>query len=252
MSDVSVPPHGLTLDDLRGDPRRVRTERIVKWVLTAAATISILISAGIIWSLAKETWTFVTQVEWSTVLFSDGWFPRQGVYDIRTLLVGTPLGHGHRHGRGRPRRPGERHLPVRVRAARGCGASSSPPSRCWRASRAWSSGFFALSVIAPVDRAALHRAPASSASCRPGSRWGSCRSRSSRRCRRTPSAPCRWRSARRATAWAPRRSPPSPRSWCPPPCRASSPRSSSPCPAPSARRWSCSSPAGPPATSRSS
>ena len=89
MSDVSVPPHGLTLHDLRGDPRRVRTERIVKWVLTGAATISILISAGIIWSLAKETWTFVTQVEWSTVLFSDGWFPRQGVYDLRTLLVGT-------------------------------------------------------------------------------------------------------------------------------------------------------------------
>jgi phosphate transport system permease protein len=84
-----VPPHVLTLHDLRGDPRRVRTERIVKWVLTGAATISILISAGIIWALAKETWTFVTQVEWSTVLFSDGWFPRQGVYDLRTLLVGT-------------------------------------------------------------------------------------------------------------------------------------------------------------------
>ena len=89
MSDVSVPPQGLTFEDFRGDPRRVRTERLVKWVLTGAATISILVSAGIIWSLAKETWTFVTQVDWSTVLLSDGWFPRQGVYDIRTLLVGT-------------------------------------------------------------------------------------------------------------------------------------------------------------------
>ncbi|MET0902983.1 MAG: phosphate ABC transporter permease subunit PstC [Acidimicrobiales bacterium] len=89
MTDLSVPPHGLTLDDFRGDPRRVRTERIVKWVLTGAATISILISAGIIWSLAKETWTFVTEVDWGVVLLSDGWFPRQGVYDVRTLLVGT-------------------------------------------------------------------------------------------------------------------------------------------------------------------
>jgi len=79
----------LTLGDLHGDPRRVRTERIVKAVLTGAAAISVLISAGIIWSLARETFTFVTEVEWSTVLFSGGWFPRQGVYDIRTILVGS-------------------------------------------------------------------------------------------------------------------------------------------------------------------
>ena len=66
-----------------------------------------------------------------------------------------------------------------------------------------------------VDRAALHQRRPLQPRCRRASRSGSCRSRSSRRCRRTPSAPCRWRSARRATAWAPRRSPPSPRSWCP-------------------------------------
>jgi phosphate transport system permease protein len=90
MSDATVPPpHGLTLNDLRGDPRRVRTERVVRWVLTGAATISILVSAAIIWSLAKETWTFVTEVDWDNVLIADGWYPRQGVYDIRTLLVGT-------------------------------------------------------------------------------------------------------------------------------------------------------------------
>ena len=90
MSDLSVPPaHGISLEDLRGDPRRMRTERIVRWVLTLAAAVSILISAAIVWSLAKETWTFVTEVEWSTVLVSDGWFPRQGVYDIRTILVGS-------------------------------------------------------------------------------------------------------------------------------------------------------------------
>ncbi len=58
-------------------------------MLTAAAAVSIVVSGGIIWSLASETFTFVTEVEWSTVLLSDGWFPRQGVYDIRTLLVGS-------------------------------------------------------------------------------------------------------------------------------------------------------------------
>lgn len=89
MSDLSLPSPGLTLADLRGDPRRVRTERIVKAVLTAAATVSVLISAGIIWSLARETFTFVTEVNWDAVLFSDGWWPRQGVYDLRTILVGS-------------------------------------------------------------------------------------------------------------------------------------------------------------------
>ncbi|MDP1820236.1 MAG: phosphate ABC transporter permease subunit PstC [Acidimicrobiales bacterium] len=89
MSDVSLQPPQLQLSDHRGDPRRVRTEAIVKALLTGAAGISIAISAAIVWSLAREAFTFVTQVEWSTVLVSDGWFPRQGVYDIRTLIVGT-------------------------------------------------------------------------------------------------------------------------------------------------------------------
>ncbi|MGH9273824.1 MAG: phosphate ABC transporter permease subunit PstC [Acidimicrobiales bacterium] len=89
MSDLSLQPPQLQLSDLRGDPKRVRTEAIVRVVLTAAAAVSIAISAGIIWSLARETYTFVTEVDWSTVLFSNGWFPRQGVYDIRTLIVGS-------------------------------------------------------------------------------------------------------------------------------------------------------------------
>lgn len=89
MSDLPLQHSPLQLSDLRGDPGRVRTERVVRWVLTAAAGVSVAISAGIVWSLARETLTFVTEVEWSSVLFSDGWFPRQGVYDIRTLIVGS-------------------------------------------------------------------------------------------------------------------------------------------------------------------
>ncbi len=84
MSDLP-----LQLSDLRGDPRRLRKEALVRAVLTAAAVVSVLVSAGIVWSLARETFTFVTEVEWSSVLLSGGWFPRQGVYDIRTLLVGS-------------------------------------------------------------------------------------------------------------------------------------------------------------------
>jgi phosphate transport system permease protein len=81
----------ITLEDLRGDRRRVRTERNVRIALTAAAGLSILISALIVFSLARETWTFVTQVEWATVLSSDGWFPRRGEYNVWTLLVGSGI-----------------------------------------------------------------------------------------------------------------------------------------------------------------
>jgi phosphate transport system permease protein len=89
MSDLPFPTPVLMLADLHGDPRRVRTERLVKALLTAAAAVSILISVGIVWSLARETFTFVTQVQWDTVLVSEGWFPRQGVYDLRTIFVGS-------------------------------------------------------------------------------------------------------------------------------------------------------------------
>lgn len=89
MSDLSLQSPQLQLSDLRGDPKRVRTEAFVRVVLTGAAVVSIAISAGIIWSLARETFTFVTEVDWSKVLFANGWFPRQGVYDVRTLIVGS-------------------------------------------------------------------------------------------------------------------------------------------------------------------
>lgn len=89
MSDHPLQLQSLQLADLRGDPRRVRTEAIVRGLLTSAAVLSLVVSAGIVWSLAREAFTFVTEVDWSTVLLSKGWFPRQGVYDLRTLLVGS-------------------------------------------------------------------------------------------------------------------------------------------------------------------
>ena len=54
----------------------------------AAAALSILISALIVLSLVREAWTFVSQVEWAS-LWTDGWFPRRGLYDVKTLLVGS-------------------------------------------------------------------------------------------------------------------------------------------------------------------
>jgi len=93
MSDLSAPGPGkltMTIDDLRGDPRRLRKEALMKGLLFASAATSIVISVLIVGSLAKEAWTFVSQVEWAT-LWSDGWFPRRDTYDIKTIVVGSLL-----------------------------------------------------------------------------------------------------------------------------------------------------------------
>ncbi len=80
----------VTLADLGGDRKRTRTERNVRYALFGAAFTSILISAAIVFSLIGETWTFVSQVELSQ-LWTDGWFPRRGMYDVKTIVVGSLL-----------------------------------------------------------------------------------------------------------------------------------------------------------------
>ncbi len=78
----------ITLRDLRGDPRRMRTEAAIRILLRLAAIVSLVVSALIVFSLLREAWTFITEVEWATV-WSTGWFPRRGLYDIKTIFVGT-------------------------------------------------------------------------------------------------------------------------------------------------------------------
>jgi phosphate transport system permease protein len=80
----------VTVADLRGDARRVRTERVVRGVLRGMAVLSIVVSALIVLSLAREAWTFVSKVEVAS-LWTSGWFPRRGLYDVKTLLVGSLL-----------------------------------------------------------------------------------------------------------------------------------------------------------------
>ena len=136
-----APVQRLELSDLRGDPaacphrgdrscgahrRRGLLDPRERWESCGR-------SAG-------ETFTFVTQVDWSTVLLSDGWFPRQGVYDVRTLDRGEHLGDGDRDAGGRTARPGRRDLPLRVRHGLACARCSSPPSRSSPGSPAWCSG----------------------------------------------------------------------------------------------------------------
>lgn len=79
-----------SLASLAGEKSRVRKEGVIRTIFLSTATISIVISALIIVSLTRETFTFVTQVDFSA-LWSEGWFPRRGLYDIKTIFVGSVL-----------------------------------------------------------------------------------------------------------------------------------------------------------------
>jgi phosphate transport system permease protein len=79
-----------TLASLRGERGRMRKEKTIRAAFLGTAALSIVISALIVLTLARETFTFVTQVDLSS-LWSEGWFPRRALYDIRTLFVGSVL-----------------------------------------------------------------------------------------------------------------------------------------------------------------
>jgi phosphate transport system permease protein len=78
----------LTVDDLRGNPRRLRRDRAVRTVVLCAALATILISVLIVLALVTEAWSFITQVDLAS-LWGDGWFPRRGQYSLKPLLAGT-------------------------------------------------------------------------------------------------------------------------------------------------------------------
>jgi phosphate transport system permease protein len=76
--------------DLRGSRPRLRRERRVHRLFFGAAVTSILVSLLIIGSLAGEAWRFISTVDLSS-LWDLGWFPRRGMFDLKTVLVGTLL-----------------------------------------------------------------------------------------------------------------------------------------------------------------
>jgi phosphate transport system permease protein len=76
--------------DLVGNPKRHRRERVVRLIFLAAAVTSVVISAAIVLSLIGRAITFVTSVDLGS-LWTSGWFPRRGLYDIRTIVVGTMI-----------------------------------------------------------------------------------------------------------------------------------------------------------------
>lgn len=73
---------------LQGSAKRHRRETTVRVVLFCGALFSLFVSGGIVFSLLREAWTFIVEVDWSTV-WGDQWAPRFGEYDLKTLVVGS-------------------------------------------------------------------------------------------------------------------------------------------------------------------
>jgi phosphate transport system permease protein len=75
---------------LTGDRGRRRRESIVHALFFGAALVSILITVFILYTVTFEALKFLSVIDLSS-LFSDGWFPRRGQFDILTVLVGSLL-----------------------------------------------------------------------------------------------------------------------------------------------------------------
>ena len=78
----------LQVSDLRGSEARHRKERIVRGAFFGAAAASVLVSALIVYSLFEEAFGFLSQIDLSQ-LWERGWFPRRGLFDVRTIVAGT-------------------------------------------------------------------------------------------------------------------------------------------------------------------
>jgi phosphate transport system permease protein len=88
MAQIVTPSRGLTLEDLHGARARHRRERTMRGLFFSAAFLSVVISVAIVASLASGAFEFLTKVEYGT-LWSQGWFPRRNLFDVKTIFAGT-------------------------------------------------------------------------------------------------------------------------------------------------------------------
>ena len=75
---------------LVGTAARRRTEAAVQLVLASGGLLSMAISVAIVVTLAYEAFLFLASIDLSQ-LVAPGWFPRRGMYDLLTLVLGTAM-----------------------------------------------------------------------------------------------------------------------------------------------------------------
>ncbi len=85
-------PDGPTID-LTTSPGRRRRDNVARWFFRSAAFTTLMVTALIIITLAYDAEEFIRQLASAPsglgALTEIGWFPRRGLYDIGTLVVGT-------------------------------------------------------------------------------------------------------------------------------------------------------------------
>ena len=74
--------------DLRLSSGRRRSDRRMRGIFTAAALTTLVITLLIIFILVRDAWTFFVDVPKGD-LWNIGWFPRRGIFDVKTLVVGS-------------------------------------------------------------------------------------------------------------------------------------------------------------------
>ncbi len=82
------PANTLSTADLRTSPGRRARSSVAHGLFLLAAAATVLVSGLIIWTVASEAWTFISQVVFGK-LADIGWFPRRGLFDLSTLLVNS-------------------------------------------------------------------------------------------------------------------------------------------------------------------
>jgi phosphate transport system permease protein len=90
MTATSSTPERSLGTALRGNPARHRRERIVRAIFLGSALLSIVISVFIVFTVLFEALEFLRRVDLAKLL-GIGWFPRRGIFDVTTILLGTVI-----------------------------------------------------------------------------------------------------------------------------------------------------------------
>jgi phosphate transport system permease protein len=89
MATVTTPVDAGGAAVLRTASGRRRTDTTMRWVFLSAALTTFAVTVAIITILAVDAWDFFSRVDKSALWGQIGWFPRRGLFDIPTLVVGT-------------------------------------------------------------------------------------------------------------------------------------------------------------------
>lgn len=80
--------HKWTVEELQLSSKRRRSNSTVKNLLAVSAYITLAVTIIILFILTKDAWSFFVNVPKGD-LWDIGWFPRRGMFDIKTLFVGS-------------------------------------------------------------------------------------------------------------------------------------------------------------------